>query len=308
MTLLDKGEVLSVFSLFATRLRQCIQLFEGHKCNATAFQQLLLRLNRVVEFCFGNDGIMFLSTAVDNALLSIYNARLVNILQNSIQELAVYCDVGFLNYLLDDSNIQDSFDTLNIQLTDCFNDLCSLLNVMSVEPPQKINVVCNVQSRINTSGGFHVLLYAPYALDEWATIIGCSKLDLKSEINDLLVSYVDPKYSANELPSRDYFLGRWVNERGLSQTIRAGATESDAIGFFASGYYSATATCKFDSNLGILNVDLFRLNDITKMDTVQYGTYTRLEKGFLWDCVGTDGRADLAKNFTESLLFFRLPD
>ena len=189
--LLKVSEDIPYFGKVAKLMNKLIELCDQCKCNKEASQALQTRFCRLAEHLFsGPQGVAAIaSSRPNNASLAVFCGRMESILQDGTSELERFTKGGFIMSILKGSKPQETFESLDKNMTQCLNELSVSLQVSALnEQAQMYNVVCNIQGKVDKRGGLEGLLVDRSQLASLAQEIGATVDDLKDEVAHLLAS------------------------------------------------------------------------------------------------------------------------
>eukprot|EP00598_Pedospumella_elongata_P017005 CAMPEP_0184995532 /NCGR_PEP_ID=MMETSP1098-20130426/53104_1 /TAXON_ID=89044 /ORGANISM="Spumella elongata, Strain CCAP 955/1" /LENGTH=779 /DNA_ID=CAMNT_0027521819 /DNA_START=54 /DNA_END=2390 /DNA_ORIENTATION=+ len=189
--LLNVAEDIPYFGKVAKLMNKLIQVCDQFKCNKEASQVLQERFCRLTEHLFsGPQGLAAIATSrPNNASLVLFCGRMENTLLSGIAELERFTKEGFIMSILTGSKPQETFESLDRDMTQCLNELSVALQATAlIEQAQIYDVVCNIQTRINKCGGPEGLMSNSALLASFAKEVGANVEDLKVEVVNWLAS------------------------------------------------------------------------------------------------------------------------
>lgn len=152
-TLLLVAESVPLVGPFAILMNQLVVVCDQAKCNKEAFSSLKSRLdNFAILFSellktVGSDQTR--STAAQSCL-----NRLQNKLNEANEEMVLYVRSGFISHFLSGSKPQQTFNSLDADLTSCLNELALALQVHEINALAKTyNVVCGIKNTVDNQLG-----------------------------------------------------------------------------------------------------------------------------------------------------------
>ena len=184
--LLNLAEDLPYFGTVAKLITKLIEVCDQLKCNQDAGDALKERFCRLAAHLFdGPQGLEAIAKSrSDNSSLAAYSSRMESILETGTKELIKFTKGGFFKSLLRGSIPQETFDGLDRDMTQCLNELSSVLSAtLLTEQAQMYNVVCNIQSSIDHQhGGLEGLMRDRVQMQYLAQRIGADIDDLTLEM------------------------------------------------------------------------------------------------------------------------------
>eukprot|EP01032_Pedospumella_encystans_P015481 gene15481-17702_t len=111
------------------------------------------------------------------------------ILEEGLLELERFTKGGFIMSILKGSKPQETFESLDKDMTQCLNDLSvALMTAQLADQAQTYSVVCNIQAKVDERGGLNGLMTNSEQLESLAEEIGANVDDLKADVMYVLAS------------------------------------------------------------------------------------------------------------------------